>query len=120
MRTSTTVRTGIIAVEKIHATITLQPEAPAVIESTRPEPEWPAQEALEFSNISAEHFTEGQIILHGVSFRVLPGEHVGVAGGTGAGKSSLTILMVRYSLGIHIPYKESPPGSLGPTPDYRS
>ncbi|MBQ7886904.1 MAG: ABC transporter ATP-binding protein [Clostridia bacterium] len=53
--------------------------------------------AIEFRNVSfAYPGSEGQCVLENISFRVNPGETLGVIGATGSGKSSLVHLIPRF------------------------
>lgn len=52
--------------------------------------------AVEFRNVSLTYRGAGDAALEGISFRVLPGQTVGVIGGTGAGKTSLVNLIPRF------------------------
>ncbi|MEM0141386.1 MAG: ABC transporter ATP-binding protein [Thermoplasmatales archaeon] len=49
---------------------------------------------LEFNNVSFSR--AGKTIFRNVSFRVSPGDFIGITGRTGAGKSSMVNLIVRY------------------------
>ncbi len=51
--------------------------------------------ALEFSGVTFSYLP-GEPVLHDVSFRVEPGETVAVVGHTGAGKSTLANLLLRF------------------------
>ena len=60
---------------------------------SRPE----AKGAIEFRHVSfAYPGSEGQCVLEDISFRVEPGETLGVIGATGSGKSSLVHLIPRF------------------------
>ncbi|MBQ8620144.1 MAG: ABC transporter ATP-binding protein [Clostridia bacterium] len=53
--------------------------------------------AIEFRNVSFSYpGSEGQCVLENISFRVNPGETLGVIGATGSGKSSLVHLIPRF------------------------
>jgi ATP-binding cassette subfamily B protein len=49
---------------------------------------------IEFDNVTFG-YRENEPVLHGVSFRIRPGERVGIVGWTGSGKSTLIRLLVR-------------------------
>jgi ATP-binding cassette subfamily B protein len=51
--------------------------------------------AMEFEDVRFA-YDEGEEVLHGISFRVEPGETVAVVGHTGAGKSTLANLLLRF------------------------
>ena len=52
--------------------------------------------AVEFKNVSLKYSGGGDNTLTGISFSVMPGETVGVIGGTGSGKTSLVSLIPRF------------------------
>ena len=66
-------------------------------ESDAPPSEWPAQGAIEFDNVSASYSDESPIVLHNLSFKIKPGQKVGICGRSGSGKSS-TILTLLHLL----------------------
>ncbi|KAJ2824183.1 hypothetical protein IWW50_003448 [Coemansia erecta] len=70
-------------------------EAPEVIEDHRPSTLWPEQGMVEFKDYSTRYHEELDLVLKGLSFRVLPNQKVGIVGRTGAGKSSLTLALFR-------------------------
>ncbi|KAJ2831973.1 hypothetical protein FBU31_002168 [Coemansia sp. 'formosensis'] len=73
----------------------LTPEAPDVIEDSRPDRSWPEQGMVEFKNYSTRYREDLDLVLKGISFSVKPREKVGIVGRTGAGKSSLTLALFR-------------------------
>ncbi|KAJ2801419.1 hypothetical protein H4R20_003677 [Coemansia guatemalensis] len=73
----------------------LLPEADTVIEDQRPKDGWPVQGMLEFKNYSARYRNGVDPALKDLSFRVLPGQKIGIVGRAGAGKSSLTLALSR-------------------------
>ncbi|KAF7329212.1 ABC protein [Mycena kentingensis (nom. inval.)] len=75
---------------------TVPKEAPH--ESTpanKPAPTWPARGEIEFRDVSMAYRPGLPTILHRISMRIGAGEKVGVVGRTGAGKSSLTLCLLR-------------------------
>ncbi|MFN8515457.1 MAG: ABC transporter ATP-binding protein [Thermomicrobiales bacterium] len=54
-----------------------------------------AQGAVEFRDVRFA-YAPGLEVLHGVDFKVAPGEHVAIVGPTGAGKSTLISLLARF------------------------
>lgn len=51
---------------------------------------------LEFKNVSFSYSNNGEDALQNISFRVREGEHIGIIGGTGSGKSTLVQLIPRF------------------------
>jgi ABC-type multidrug transport system fused ATPase/permease subunit len=75
----------------------IEPEAPEFIPERDPPPgEWPKQGAIELSHASMR-YRDGPMVLKDLSFKVNPGEKIGVCGRTGSGKSSLMIALFRIS-----------------------
>jgi ABC-type multidrug transport system fused ATPase/permease subunit len=57
--------------------------------------EWPTEGAIVVDDLSLQYPTSTSPVLHHVSFKVNPCEKVGIVGRTGAGKSSLTLGLLR-------------------------
>ena len=84
----------VTSVEKIYATIEEEPgiknpvSGPFDISAPKPEG------SVEFRNVS--YSIDGEEILKDISFKIEPGQKVGIIGATGAGKSTLVNLMCRF------------------------
>lgn len=52
--------------------------------------------AVEFSDVSLTYKNAGDASLSNISFRAMPGETIGIIGGTGAGKSSIVNMIPRF------------------------
>ncbi|KAF9243526.1 ABC protein [Melanogaster broomeanus] len=74
---------------------TVPQEAPHEIESSKPEAGWPSQGAIEFNDVKMSYRPGLPLILHGISLSIKGGEKIGVVGRTGAGKSSLMLVLYR-------------------------
>ncbi|KAJ7057792.1 ABC protein [Mycena amicta] len=61
----------------------------------KPATEWPSHGTIEFKNVSMAYRPGLPNVLHEISLNVKAGEKVGVVGRTGAGKSSLTLCLLR-------------------------
>jgi ABC-type multidrug transport system fused ATPase/permease subunit len=57
---------------------------------------WPSAGAIEFRDVSMR-YRDGPLVLKNVSMKIRPGEHIGVCGRTGSGKSSLMIALFRIT-----------------------
>ncbi|KAF5327366.1 hypothetical protein D9619_004466 [Psilocybe cf. subviscida] len=73
----------------------LEQEAPHEIPDKKPPPEWPAHGAIEFKNVSMRYRPGLPMVLHGISMSIKGGEKIGIVGRTGAGKSSITLALLR-------------------------
>ncbi|KAJ2661494.1 hypothetical protein IWW48_002361 [Coemansia sp. RSA 1200] len=84
------------SVERVVQYLKLDQEAPS--ESTpenKPSALWPKTGNVEFENLVAE-YVPGVPVLHGISFSVGHGEKIGVVGRTGAGKSTMSLALLRF------------------------
>ncbi|KAJ7678094.1 hypothetical protein DFH06DRAFT_975898 [Mycena polygramma] len=82
------------SLERIQRYLTIEQE-PAPTADGMPPAHWPSSGCLHVENLSARYSTDGPDVLHNLCFRVEAGEHVGVVGRTGSGKSSLTLALLR-------------------------
>eukprot|EP00897_Mesotaenium_endlicherianum_P001271 jgi/Mesen1/1171/ME000124S00204 len=73
------------AVERVGAYSEVAPEAPPVVEDSRPPPEWPAEGAITFDRVVMRYREDLPPVLQGLTADVKGGEKVGVVGRTGAG-----------------------------------
>ncbi|KAK9088503.1 hypothetical protein Scep_027585 [Stephania cephalantha] len=95
LRLASLAENSLNAVERVGTYIELPSEAPAVIESCRPPPAWPALGSIKFEDVVLRYRPELPPVLHGLSFAVSPSEKVGIVGRTGAGKSSMLNALFR-------------------------
>ena len=70
-------------------------EAAAIVPENRPAANWPSKGSVEFIAYSTRYRSDFDLVLRRITFKVLPGEKVGVVGRTGAGKSSLALALFR-------------------------
>ncbi|RUS31387.1 hypothetical protein BC938DRAFT_477911 [Jimgerdemannia flammicorona] len=106
------IETNIVSVERVKEYLDMPPEAAE--ESPYPLPQmWPQKGMIEFKNYATRYREDTNLVLRGISFKVEPGEKIGIgmcaflvhvnllpfivvsAGRTGAGKSSLTLALFR-------------------------
>ncbi|KAF1985971.1 hypothetical protein K402DRAFT_333534 [Aulographum hederae CBS 113979] len=83
------------SVERIKEYLDVEQEAKAVVEENRPAANWPSQGSVEFIGYSTTYRKDFDYVLKQITFKILPGEKVGVVGRTGAGKSSLALALFR-------------------------
>ncbi|KAK8931125.1 ABC transporter C family member 2 [Platanthera zijinensis] len=95
LRLASLAENSLNAVERVGNYIELPSEAPAVIESSRPPPGWPASGTIEFKEVVLRYRPELPPVLHGISFRISASEKIGIVGRTGAGKSSMINALFR-------------------------
>jgi ATP-binding cassette, subfamily B, bacterial len=77
-------------------TFALLDQSPEVIEKPNAMPLSRARGALSFQKVSFAYKGENNPVLQNVSFEVLPGTRLGIAGATGAGKTTLVSLLTRF------------------------
>ncbi|KAF1813269.1 hypothetical protein P152DRAFT_465906 [Eremomyces bilateralis CBS 781.70] len=83
------------SVERIKEYLDVEQEAAAIIPHTRPPSNWPSQGSVEFIAYSTRYRADFDFVLKKITFKIAPGEKVGVVGRTGAGKSSLALALFR-------------------------
>ncbi|KAF9353775.1 hypothetical protein BGX26_008445, partial [Mortierella sp. AD094] len=84
----------LVAVERVHEYSNRHTEAPEFTATRLPQ-DWPQKGKVVFKNYSARYREGLDLVIKNVSFEAQPGEHIGIVGRTGAGKSSLTLALFR-------------------------
>ncbi|KAJ1823561.1 hypothetical protein LPJ60_001461 [Coemansia sp. RSA 2675] len=83
-------------VERAHQYMTIDQEAASTtLPKNSPAREWPSTGELVVKDLVVG-YTSSTPVLHGVSFTVRHGEKIGVVGRTGAGKSTLSLALLRF------------------------
>ena len=86
-------QSGFAALKKIMGLLAVEPE---LKEPQNPAPlKQPVQGSLELEDVTFSYFTDVPV-LHTIDIHVKPGERVALVGPTGAGKSTLAKLMMRF------------------------
>ena len=70
-------------------------EEPGYKHQSQPPEKWPERGQIQVKNLCLDYFKGGPKILRDISFTIAPGEKVGIAGRTGAGKSSIVAALCR-------------------------
>jgi len=83
------------SVERVKEYLDVEQEAPASIPETKPPSNWPSRGSVEFIGYTTRYRPDFDTVLKDVTFKILPGEKVGVVGRTGAGKSSMALALFR-------------------------
>ncbi|KAL0756460.1 hypothetical protein Bca101_094128 [Brassica carinata] len=85
----------IISVERLNQYTHLTPEAPEVIEETRPPVNWPVTGRVEISDLQIRYRLEAPLVLKGISCVFEGGHKIGIVGRTGSGKTTLISALFR-------------------------
>ena len=73
----------------------MEQEAAHEIPESKPRPEWPETGAIEFKDLEMRYRPGLPNVLRGISISIRGGEKIGIVGRTGAGKSSITLALLR-------------------------
>ncbi|PIA30614.1 hypothetical protein AQUCO_05400004v1 [Aquilegia coerulea] len=84
-----TLESDIIAYERILQYTSIPGEAPLVIDTHRPDPNWPSGGEVVIRNLQARYAPHLPLILRGVTCTFSGGMKIGIVGRTGSGKSTL-------------------------------
>ena len=95
LRNASAAENSLNAIARVCTYVDLPSEAPATIENNRPPPGWPSSGSIKFQDIVLRYRPELPPVLHGLSFKISPSEKLGIAGRTGAGKSSMINALFR-------------------------
>lgn len=71
-------------------------QEPEIENLSAPE-KWPEQGDIEFSDVKMSHRPGLPLALKGVNLKIKEGEHIGIVGRTGAGKSSIVAALFRMT-----------------------
>ena len=80
---------------RIHEIFTLQPSLRDTPAAERTDP-LPGAPAVSFDGVTFSYHQSEEPVLSDISFQAMPGETIGIIGGTGAGKSTLIRLIPRF------------------------
>ncbi|GAW10408.1 P-loop containing nucleoside triphosphate hydrolase protein [Lentinula edodes] len=83
------------SLERVRHYLVIEHEDEAHSECVVPPAYWPASGALQVKGLCARYSKDGPEVLHDLTFFVRSGEHIGIVGRTGSGKSSLTLALLR-------------------------
>uniref|UniRef100_A0A1I8GXG4 ABC-type glutathione-S-conjugate transporter n=1 Tax=Macrostomum lignano TaxID=282301 RepID=A0A1I8GXG4_9PLAT len=95
VRMSSDLETNIVSVERLEEYASIATEAEWDVPETRPPPNWPDRGSVSMHDLAVRYRDGLELVLHGLTCDVKPGEKVGIVGRTGAGKSSLTLCLFR-------------------------
>jgi len=70
-------------------------DAKAIKDSGDEKASWPSQGSIEFKDVVLKYRPECKQVLTGLTFKLTPGQKLGVIGRTGAGKSTLCLAISR-------------------------
>lgn len=94
VQTLTEVETLMVSVERVKKYTEL-PSEPGYDRKTQPPTNWPNQGAVGIQRVSLKYLEGGAYVLSDINLEVKPCERIGIAGRTGAGKSSLVAALLR-------------------------
>ncbi|XP_022918682.2 ATP-binding cassette sub-family C member 4-like [Onthophagus taurus] len=85
------------SVERITEYLELDVDGNDVKRDTVPDEKWPEFGGIEFDKVSLRYDPAGEPVLKKLTFKIKPGEKVGIVGRTGAGKSSLSLSLFQLA-----------------------
>jgi ABC-type multidrug transport system fused ATPase/permease subunit len=94
VRNAVEVQAQMTSAERILAYTEIKSEKGHEINEHPPQ-KWPEFGRIEFKNVSLQYYENGSKVLKDISFQINASEKIGIAGRTGAGKSSLVATLMR-------------------------
>lgn len=91
----TVLETSAGAVTRVQSFISIVESEHAATETQTTPENWPANGLVEYRSVAASYNKDDGPILKDVSFKIKPGQHIGICGRTGSGKSSLVASIFR-------------------------
>ncbi|KAJ9552037.1 hypothetical protein OSB04_016082 [Centaurea solstitialis] len=95
VRTLTNLENKIISVERIFQYSSIPSEPPLVIESNRPDDQWPSQGEVDIRHLRVRYAPNMPLVLRGLTCTFNGGKKTGIVGRTGSGKSTLIQTLFR-------------------------
>ncbi|XP_077285787.1 multidrug resistance-associated protein 1-like [Arctopsyche grandis] len=95
VRMTSDAETNIVAVERIKEYGEIKQEAPWEISKTAPNQDWPLKGQVTIEKLNMRYRSTTRPVLNDISCEIKSGEKIGVVGRTGAGKSTLTLALLR-------------------------
>ncbi|GJW81123.1 multidrug resistance-associated protein 3, partial [Tanacetum coccineum] len=93
--TLTNLENKIISVERIFQYSSIPSEPPLVIESNRPDDQWPSQGEVDIRHLQVRYAPHMPLVLRGLTCTFSGGKKTGIVGRTGSGKSTLIQTLFR-------------------------
>ncbi|CAI9303495.1 unnamed protein product [Lactuca saligna] len=93
--TLTNLENKIISVERIFQYSSIPSEPPLVIESNRPDDQWPSQGEVDIRHLQVRYAPHMPLVLRGLTCTFKGGMKTGIVGRTGSGKSTLIQTLFR-------------------------
>ncbi|XP_058074504.1 ABC transporter C family member 3-like [Magnolia sinica] len=87
--------TKIISVERIFQYMSIPSEPPLVIETNRPDPNWPMKGEVDIRDLQVRYAPHMPLVLRGLTCTFPGGMRTGIVGRTGSGKSTLIQTLFR-------------------------
>ena len=85
----------IVAVERVVQYGAVESEASALVKDHEPAHDWPQEGSIKFENTAMRYRKGLPLVLKNLNREIKPQQKVGVVGRTGAGKSSLLLVLLR-------------------------
>jgi len=95
VRCSAIFESRVCNIERILDLIETPPEADLINYDNRPPINWPSEGKVQFENVSMRYRESLPLVLNKLNVTINPREKIGIVGRTGAGKSSLTMVILR-------------------------